>query len=211
MALRFSDLGPAFSRHAAVVEVSAVAALALGLSLWLGVKAKRQRVEYAAGVERLRSLAQQVDQIRATFKPLTDAEGTKGGAPDDSSGAAIAHTARLALAQSVAQAAEQAGLTGVRVQFLPADSASLPPRPQVGSRPVSAAAYLLAVECDGGFGTLLTFVSNLPSVVTLERIGAIRARSSGIGGTGGAGTGSATVHYRVNLGVYEFANDNRSG
>src|SRR5437016_1359390 len=99
MAIRSQDITAALSRNRLVVETVAVAVVALAGALVLGLKARRQVAEYVAGTARLQSVARQVQEVQATFRPAAVAENARLGTPVDSAGAAISHTARLALAE----------------------------------------------------------------------------------------------------------------
>ena len=189
------EIPPIIARNRGVAEITAVAVLALALSVWVGNKARKQREEYDSGVTRLRTVARQVQDVRTSFQPATASENLSLG-PADSITTAISHTARVALAQRIAQAAADAGLTGIRVEFTPGDSVSVPSRPGPGGQNASVAPYVLVVECQGGFAKLLTFVNSLPSVVALERIGGAHVGEAA----------SGTTRYHVTLGVYEFGN-----
>jgi hypothetical protein len=77
------------------------------------------------------------------------------------------------------------GLSGVRVRFTPADSASLPQHPAT----FSAANYALSLDANGSLEDVLSLLGQLPSSVALERLEAARVRG--------------TTQYRLSFAVFE--------
>jgi hypothetical protein len=188
MAFSTANLKAIIARHRLHSEVVGVSALAILAAFVVGTAARRQAAPLMAERDRLRAQEQEIASFRAAFQPASEAEWVSR-IPDTLS-LSIEPDSRIGLMQSIALRGENAGLHDVRVRLAGPDSAA--PAPTDLPSGAQVAAYTLALDGVGGFGSLVSFVKQLPLSVALQRVSAVR-------GAGG------TVQYHVVLAVYEKA------
>lgn len=190
MAITKADLQQAARRHRLLSEVIGVALFAIIVYVSIGVSARRRSQPVRAEITKLSSAVAEVSQFRGAFRPSTPEQDVRTYVPDSLS-VALPRDQRVSLAQQIADRAERAGLSEVRVKFALPDSAAAPDRPDLMGTSVSVADYTLTVECTGGFAAMLSLVNQLPPSVAVQRITASRTK-------GGA-------QYQVILAVFEAA------
>ncbi len=185
-----------FARNRWVVEWSAVALAAVAALGVIGVKAERAlgaaRADLAAAQGEVRSL----EAFRRAFR-VGPTERQQLSVQSDSLSVLVARDARVALAEELAARAERLGLTGVRVRFVPADTAGSPPHPDFVQTPARNADYAISVDCTGGFASELSLVLGLPSSVSLQRLTAERGRTG--------------TQFHLTLAVFEAAKPGEHG
>jgi len=180
--------GPPRKRNWLQVEAAGVALLAVVVCVALGVRARSQAQVARDEARRIQGIAQSITQFESAFQPVTSGERKRWSMIPDSSALGVAPENRVGLTESVARIAEQSGLVHSRVSFGVSDSLPNADRGAVAGR-VAAGNYTIAIDADGGFAELLTFVNALPVAVSVTRL------------TGWRDTTGARFH--VILAVYE--------
>lgn len=188
MATTAADLRGFFNRYRMQSEAVGVALLAIAVALTLGTMARRQATPLNAERDRLRSATRELNAFRTGFQAATPREDSAQFA--DSLAIGIARDVRFSLAQQVALRAEQSGLRDVRIRFAAADTAAPPQAPDFTGRSVAIADYTVALDCAGGYASMLEFVRRLPVSVAVQRISATRTSTGG-------------VEYHIVLAVFE--------
>lgn len=168
-----------------------VAVLVVGLSGWIGMRARSaalalsaKRTAWDATASRLATVQQQFRAPTSTESAALIAESSRMGAlgvrPGD----------KLELVDMMGRLAEACALGSVRVNSIPAsDSAFVVSRELSGAR-INPADYALAVEFVGSFANAQKFVSSLPPSVSLWRLTALRREGGAL--------------YQLILSVYEL-------
>lgn len=187
-----ASLRSTFNRYRTQSEAVGVALLAIVVALTLGVMTRRQATPLNAERDRLRSATRELNAFRTTFQPATPGEDSARFA--DSLAVGVARDVRFSLAQQVALRAEQSGLRDVRIRFAAADTAAPPPSPDFTERSVVVADYAVALDCSGGYSSMLDFVRRLPVSVAVQRIAATRSPTGG-------------VEYHIVLAVFESSTE----
>ncbi|HTR79656.1 MAG TPA: hypothetical protein VMH39_16185 [Gemmatimonadaceae bacterium] len=176
------------------VQVAAVAIVVLGASVWIGKQSRAHLAPLEKQISDLRAAANELARWRAGFRAPDAREATMLG--DDSvavRSVAVPTGSRMLVAQAVARQAEQAGLTGVRLSFVPPpDSATVPVRGRVGNIPITVAKYAVSLDCSGSFAAALAFVDHLPPTLAMSTLGVV--------------TQTDGVRYHLVLSVYEVPN-----
>lgn len=196
MAMTIDDIKALVGRHRTQSEAIGVAVLAILASLIVGTAAKRAAAPSVAERTRLRVVGQEIADFRRAFQTSTP-EQDAIRLPDSLS-VTVDHDARLSVAQRMAQRAEGSGMRDVRVRFATADSAALPPIPEIAGGAAQPAPYAITLDATGGFAAVLSFVKQLPPSVTLQRLSAVRSPKN-------------EVQYHLTLVVFETAGQNQHG
>lgn len=193
MPITKADLQQAGRRHRLLSEVIGVSLLAIIAYVSIGISARRRTAPIHTENTKLSSAVAEVSTFRAAFRPSTLEQDARILNVPDSLSVALSRDQRVSLAQQIAERAERAGLSDVRVRFALPDSAAAPDRPDLMGTSVAVADYTLSVECTGGFAAVLSLVNHLPLSVAVQRITANRMK-------GGA-------QYLLVLAVFEAAAD----
>jgi hypothetical protein len=192
MAITRAELQESARRYRLPSEVIGVALLAVIVYVSLGMMARRRIAPARAELVRLEAAMAEISQFRGAFRPSTPEQSLRISSVPDSLAVALSREQRVSLAQQIADRAERAGLTDVRVRFTSPDSAAVPERPNLVSTSVGVADYTLSIECAGDFAAMLSLVNRLPPSVAVQRLTASRVK------TGGA-------NYHLILAVFEAA------
>lgn len=170
---------------------AAVAALVIGISGWVGLKARAASAELSTKRVAWEAAAGQLATVQQQFRIPTSTESASLVAEASRMGAlGVPADDKLGLVDLVGRLAEACNLGGVRVNSVAAlDSVHVADR-QVAGTTIRKADYALAVEFVGSFANAQKFVSNLPPSVSVSRLGAMRRD----GGT----------MYQLVLSVYEL-------
>lgn len=175
--------------------ISAVAVVTVGLSLWVGVPALKERAQLATEEARLEGLIRSSALWVSEFQPASNDESAIWqSTASEIAALGVSPSERLTLAQIVARRAEDAGYTPAHIKFVPPPAANLAPR-QVAGVTFSPAGYALQVTGSGSLTTLNRFVDALPPAVALQSIS-----------LAGAADGSASTS--IMLSVFEPAGGN---
>jgi hypothetical protein len=188
MSVTLFRLRSAIARSRVQSECAGVALLAFVVFVALGVAARHKSIPVKAEQARLANAAAELVSFRAAFRASTP-ERDAGSPLPDSYAVSVERDLRMTLAQQLAAAGEQDGLTDVQVNFAAVDSTAAPARPALVDGSVALADYAVSLDCDGGFAAVLSLVNQLPASVALERIAAVRGR--------------ATTHFHITLAVFE--------
>jgi hypothetical protein len=194
------ELQETFRRNRPFVEQIAAAVLVASVAVVLGLRARDRFIAIRLQQGRVSAEITAISRFRQAFRSAPNGrDSLRVAAASDSVVLGVPRRLRLSLAQTVALAAEEAGLRDVRIRFGGTDTAYVPPRSASGPSPVVVADYTVSLECSGGFADVLTFVSKLPVTVSLSRLRAARE------------PGNARGHFFLTFAVYQSANDNQSG
>lgn len=177
MAITKADLQEAARRHRLLGEVVGVSLLAIVVYVSIGISARRRTAPIRPEVAKLNSAVAEVSQFRAAFKPSSPEQDVRMLNVPDSLSVALPRDQRVSLAQQIAERAERAGLSDVRVKFVLPDSAAAPDRPDLMSTSVTVADYTMSVECNGGFAEMLSLINHLPPSLAVQRITANRTKT----------------------------------
>lgn len=180
--------GPPRKRNWVQLEAAGVALLSLLVCLGLGLRARSQADAARMEAHRIEGIAQSIAQFESTFRPVTPEERRRWSTIPDSGALGVAPEDKVALTESVARLAEQSGLLRSQVRFGPSDSLPGADRGAI-SGSVAPGNYTIAMDADGGFAELLTFVNALPVAVSVTHL--VGSRDT---------TGA---HFHVILAVYE--------
>jgi hypothetical protein len=153
----------------------AVAVLVIGLSAWVGLKARAAGNELAAKRAAWEQTASQLATVQQQFRVPTSTETASLISEASAMGAlGVPEGEKLNIIDVVGRLAEACGLSGVRVNATASsDSAVVAERHVAGTR-IANADYALAVEFVGSFANAQKFVSSLPPSVSLSRMTAAR-------------------------------------
>jgi hypothetical protein len=183
MTARLRELAARLRPHAPAVGAGA-AALALAVAgFWLG----------STGLARARALQAEAARLEATlaganawlrsYRPPVAAESTAWALSERRvRELPLAPGARVALAQAVAQRADELGIAEVRVRFEPTDTIAPLAARVVGARSFGQGATALSVELLADYADIVRFVGSLPPQVEVRRLalggtpGGVRAR-----------------------------------
>jgi hypothetical protein len=168
-----------------------VAALVVGLSAWVGLKARAANASLASKRAAWESTANQLATVQQQFRVPTTTESAALIAESSRMGAlGVPAGEKLNLIDMVGRLAEACGLSSVRVNSaVPGDSAFVADR-EVAGTAIKPATYALAVEFAGSFANAQKFVRSLPPSVALSRLTATRRESGAL--------------YHLVLSVYEL-------
>ncbi len=172
--MTLAELRAAMTRHRRQGFVTVLSLVVLAIAVTMGAGAKRQLAPAKITNSRLHQSMNEIDAFRAAFKAAAPVEDARLVLPD-SLDVSVPHDLRMSMAGQLATRAERAGLSNVRVRFAPADSAAPPPRPDFLGRTVTVGDYTIALDCEGGFAALLSFVNHVPAATALQRIIASRS------------------------------------
>lgn len=153
----------------------AVAALVIGLSVWIGLKARTSTNDLAAKRVAWEQTASQLATVQQQFRVPSSTEASALLSEAARMGTlGVPEGEKLDIIDMLGRLAEASGLTRVRVTSAAAsDSAVLAEREVLGTR-ISNADYALNVEFTGSFADAQKFVSSLPPSVSLSRLTAAR-------------------------------------
>jgi hypothetical protein len=170
---------------------AAVAMLVIGLSLWVGIQARRASRELTSRKAVWQQASNQLATVQQQFRVPSSMESAALISESSRMGAlGVSPADQLTLIESIGSLAEACGLARVRVNSAPVtDTLFAPPR-SIGSQNLKPASYAVTLEFTGSFAGLVQFVSSLPPSVSVSRIG--------------AGRGSGSTAYHLVLSVYEL-------
>lgn len=154
------------------VQSRALGLAVVGLVVFttLGLRARKQSEPLRAELATLETARTEVSTFRSAFKSSSPEQDLRIAHLSDSVSVAVPREQRVALARQIAAEADAVGLSDVRVRFATPDSAAAPTRPDLVRSPVATADYAIAVECYGGFASVLSLVNRLPVSVAVQRI-----------------------------------------
>lgn len=153
----------------------AVALTVIGISTWVGLKARGVANDIASSRAAWESTANQMATVQQQFRVPTSTEAAALIAEASRMGAlGVPIDDKLGLVEVVGRLAEACGMTGVRVTTMPVPDSTYLPQRQVPGSSVRAAEYALYVEFSGGFAGAQKFVSSLPPSVSVSRLAAVR-------------------------------------
>jgi len=169
---------------------NAVAVLLIGLSLWVGLRARAataalsaRRMTWEVSANELATVQQQFRAPTATESAALISESNRMSA------LGVPAEEKLNLVDMIGRLAEACALEAVRVNVIAAPDSVFVPERQVFGNAVKPAGYAVAVEFAGSFANAQKFVSNLPPSVTVSRLSGARQR--------------AGAAYQLILSVYE--------
>ena len=168
-----------------------VMTLVIGLSGWMGLRARGTMRELSASRRTWEATAAQLSTVQQQFRrPTTSESSALMAEANRMSALGITSDEKLGLVDLLGRLAEAMSLSSVRVNVVPvADSAVIPARQVVGSS-IKPASYALAVEFVGRFADAQKFVSSLPPSVSISSLTAIRREGA--------------ARYSLILSVYEI-------
>lgn len=193
-ASRLPKVDPAITRLVAGIIATAVL-------VWVGTRAARRATSARSELRLVEATLADFADLRKRYAPAVAAESIAWRRTMmELQDLGVGGDERLALTQSVALAAESAGLENVKVLIGEADTTARDGRPSRGGVGRKSASFGLTVEGRGGMAALLTFLGRLPRSVDATQVGMVRHPSEG-------------ASHRVSLVVYEltFDNDPSSG
>jgi hypothetical protein len=168
-----------------------VMVLVIGLSAWMGLRARGTMRDLSASRRTWEDAASQLSTVQQQFRVPTTSESSSLIAEGSRlSALGITSDEKLGLVDLLGRLAEAMSLSSVRVNVVPvADSAVIPARQVVGSS-IRPASYALAVEFVGRFADAQKFVSSLPPSVSISSLTASRREGA--------------ARYSLILSVYEI-------
>ena len=182
-------IDPAITRLAAGI-------LAIGVLGWSGLRAARRAEAARTELRTIEAALADFADLRKRYAPAVAAESIAWRRTwMELQDLGIVGDERLAVTQSVALAAESAGLRNVKVLISGADTTGQSERLSgrgVGRKPAS---FGLTVEARGGMAALLTFLGRLPHSVDATQLSMVRHPSGG-------------ASHTVSLVVHELTFDN---
>lgn len=165
---RFRSIDPATTRLAAAV----LATVVLG---WTGLRVSRSGAERRAELNRARSTLATFASLRQKYEPAVAAESIAWRRTwMELQELGVVGDERLAITQSVARAAEAAGLRDVKVLIGPPDTTGSETRLSTEGVRRKSATFSLLVECRGGLRAVIPFLGNLPPSVAATRLNLVR-------------------------------------
>jgi hypothetical protein len=168
-----------------------VAALVLGMSGWMGTRARSVAADLSSKRSAWNATASQLATVQQQFRAPSSTESASLIAESSRMGAlGVRPGDKLSLVDMMGRLAEACALTAIRVNTVPASDSAFVVSRQLSGVPIKPADYALAVEFVGSFANAQKFVSSLPPSVSLWRLTATRR-------TGGA-------LYQLVLSVYEL-------
>ena len=165
--------------------------LVIGLSGWMGLRARGTMRDLSASRRTWEDAAAQLSTVQQQFRVPTTSESSALIAEGSRlSALGITSDEKLGLVDLLGRLAEAMSLSSVRVNVVPVgDSAVIPARQVVGSS-IKPASYALAVEFVGRFADAQKFVSSLPPSVSISSLTASRREGA--------------ARYSLILSVYEI-------
>ena len=156
--------------------------MGIGLALavlggWVGLSAQRARTRLTLDAIRLESDAARLEQWRREFRPVSATEAMRWRLVDANlTSLGVASSERVLVAETVARAAEEAGMVDVRVRFTAGDSSQgVAAREQrMGTRTLHPASYGLALHARGSYEGLVRLIGALPPSVAVWRVTSTR-------------------------------------
>ncbi|MHB0949839.1 MAG: hypothetical protein ACYC4J_12375 [Gemmatimonadaceae bacterium] len=143
----------------------------LAVSGWVALRAAARLSAERGEVAQLRSEANRLLELRASFVQPTRAESLAWTAADVEARSLGADPAeRLALARTIARLAENTGLRGVQAQFIASDTLGLTPRTAPAGISYPPASFALRLVARGAYGDLQRLIALLPPSVTVRAI-----------------------------------------
>jgi hypothetical protein len=194
------ELKASFARYRPQLEVVVFGVALMAIGAWVGVTAHRSRAMLAKDADVLQAQVARNERWRSEYRPPSAAEMEQWRQAESALGRlGVTSAERITVAQVVARAAEESGLSGVRVRFSVADTAAAAAAPveQVGTHKFHPAPYRLVVSGLGPYDAFVRFVGSLPPSVSVQQLSSSRA-AGGI------------VHQLV-LSVIESVESNGSG
>jgi hypothetical protein len=168
-----------------------VALLVLGLSAWVGTRARAVQGRLAVTRQAWESTAGQLSIVQQQFRLPTSTESARLAAEANRMSAlGVPAEEKLGLVDMLGHLAEALALTAVRVNVVAVPDSAVIPSREVAGGAIRPAAYAIAVEFVGRFADAQKFVSSLPPSVSLSRFNASRRDGGAL--------------YRLVLSVYEI-------
>jgi hypothetical protein len=174
--------------------------LAIGALTWSGLRSARAADARKAELSRVRTELEGFEDLNRRYAPAAAAESLSwrqtwaqlrqlGVFGDD----------RLGMTQQVSRAAEDAGLSDVRVLIGPPDTTGLETRLSTEGIRRKPASFSLLVEGRGGMRSVIAFLGRLPPSVVVSGLSLVRQ--------------DARQRHRISLAVYEleFTNGSPAG
>jgi hypothetical protein len=159
------------ARYSDWILLAGIGALALGLAWWVAASARGVTTDARAETRKAEHAAAVAGGMRARFVPAgseeiqewdrSRAEVAEFGAPPQM---------RVALAQIVTRAAEDAGVTRVRTRFAPPDSVVSPLPRTVAGQEFIGAPYAIMLQGVGDAGAAGRLLMTLPWAVNVQRL-----------------------------------------
>ena len=152
-----------------------VALLVVGLSGWVGMRARSAARQLSAKRSVWDATASQLATVQQQFRAPTSTESAALLAESSRMGAlGVRPGDKLDLVDMMGRLAEACSLASIRVNSVPASDSAFVASRQLGGVDIKPADYALAVEFVGSFANAQKFVSSLPPSVSLSRLTASR-------------------------------------
>jgi hypothetical protein len=153
----------------------AVSVLVIGLSGWIGLKARAAGDSLAKSRRAWEDVANQLATVRQQFRVPTSSESAAIISESSRMGAlGIPNAEKLNVLDAVGRLAEACALGDVRVSAIAVSDSSYAADRQVAGINIKHADYAVAVEFAGSFANAVKFVSSLPPSVSLARMSAAK-------------------------------------
>jgi len=173
------------------VVLFATAITVLVLLVFVGVRARRLDATRRQELQRAESVLRSFAALRRRYEPAAAAESIAWRrAWLQLQELGVGSDQRLTLTQRVTRAAEDAGLTAVRVLIEAPDTTGQQGRLSTEGVQSKLASYSLRVECRGGLASVIAFLGQLPPSVGPTRLSLVRQDGRG--------------PHRISLAVYEL-------
>jgi hypothetical protein len=170
--------------------------LAITVLGWAGLRAAQRGAVARSGLRGAETTLAAFADLRRRYTPAVAAESIAWRRTwMELQALGVVGDERLATTQGVAQAAEFAGLRDVRVHIISPDTTGSEARLSSGGVGRKSAAFGLMVEGNGGLGSVIGFLGQLPSSVSPTSLSAVRRTGSG-------------ARHRITLAVYELTFEN---
>jgi hypothetical protein len=152
-----------------------VALLVIGLSAWIGRKARATASSLTARRAAWETTATQLSTVQQKFRAPTSTESAVLIAEANRMSAlGVPAEEKLNLVDMLGHLAEAFSLSSVRVTVVARPDSAVVPDRQIAGSSIQPAPYSIAVEFVGRFADAQKFVSSLPPSVSLSRLAATR-------------------------------------
>lgn len=167
------------------------ALVAIGLLVWSGARARQRGDAARTELKTARAALDEFASLRRRYQPAVAAESIAWRRTwMELQALGVVGDERLASTQQVAQAAEAAGLSDVKVLIGPADTTGAEKRLSTEEVERKPASYSLVVEGRGGMRSVIAFLGQLPPSVAPTQVSMVRKAGS--------------ARHRISLAVYEL-------
>lgn len=190
-----AQLRALFAKHGYPIVLGGVTLVTVVAAAWVAIPARKERALLAAEDARLAALIKSSNLWVTQFEPASNEEAAiwqETASQVDALG--VRPSERLTLAQIVSRRAEDAGISGTHIKFVPIDPATGVPARQVAGITFNSAPYKLEVTGSGSVSALSRFLETLPPAVQVQAVNLTQ---------GGAGVSTA-----LSLSVFEPAGGN---